>query len=67
MGSLQSINSIAVVLMPLLGAAILGKVSHLAPGDRRIGSSFYVAVAIQLLAVLAAMRHFRRRRLKPSA
>ena len=62
MGSLQSINSIAVVLMPLLGAAILGEVSHLAPNDWRIGSSFYLSAAMQALAVLAALRYFRRRR-----
>ena len=61
MGSLHSINSIAVVLMPLLGAAVLGEVSHLAPGDWRIGSSFYLSAAMQGLAVLAAVRYFRRR------
>ena len=59
MGSLQSINSVAVALMPLLGAAILGEVSHLAPGDWRIGSSFYLAAGMQALAVLAALRYFR--------
>ncbi|WP_374001224.1 MFS transporter [Massilia sp. CFBP 13647] len=62
MGSLQSISSLGVVVMPLLGAAILGEVSHLPAGDWRIGSSFYVTAAMQALAVLAALRYFRRRR-----
>jgi len=61
MGSLQSISSVGVVVMPLLGAAILGAVSHLPPGDWRIGSSFFVSAAMQALAVLAALRYFRRR------
>jgi DHA1 family tetracycline resistance protein-like MFS transporter len=61
MGSLQSISSIGVVVMPLLGAAILGAVSHLPANDWRIGSSFYVSAAMQALAVLAALRTFRKR------
>jgi DHA1 family tetracycline resistance protein-like MFS transporter len=60
MGSLQSISSIGVVVMPLLGAAILGAVSHLPPSDPRIGSTFYLSAAMQVLAVLAAIRYFRR-------
>ena len=61
MGSLQSISSIGVVVMPLLGAAILGAVSHLPANDWRIGSSFYVSAAMQALAVTAALRYFRGR------
>jgi DHA1 family tetracycline resistance protein-like MFS transporter len=61
MGSLQSISSIGVVVMPLLGAAILGAVSHLPANDWRIGSSFYVSAAMQALAVIAALRYFRGR------
>jgi DHA1 family tetracycline resistance protein-like MFS transporter len=62
MGSLQSINSIGVVVMPLLGSAILGSVSHLPPSDPRIGSTFFVSSAMQALAVLAAVHYFRRSR-----
>ena len=62
MGSLQSISSIGVVVMPLLGAAILGAVSHLPANDWRIGSSFYVSAAMQALAVIAALRYFRKSR-----
>ena len=61
MGSLQSINSIGVVVMPLIGSAILGSVSHLAPSDPRIGSSFFLSAALQALAMLAALRYFRRK------
>jgi DHA1 family tetracycline resistance protein-like MFS transporter len=60
MGSLHSINSIGVVVMSLAGSAILGAVSHLPPGDPRIGSTFYVAAAMQALAVLVALRYFLR-------
>jgi len=62
MGSLQSINSIGVIVMPLLGSAILGAVSHLPADDPRIGSSFFLSAAMQALAVLAALRYFRRTR-----
>lgn len=67
MGSLQSINSIGVIVMPLLGSAILGAVSHLPPSDPRIGSTFFVSAGMQALAVLAALRHFRRARQKEAA
>lgn len=60
MGSLQSINSFGGVVMPLIGSAILGAASHLPPGDPRIGSTFFLSAAMQALAVLAALRYFRR-------
>jgi DHA1 family tetracycline resistance protein-like MFS transporter len=66
MGSLQSISSLGVVLMPLAGAAILGAVSHLAPGDWRIGSTFFACALMQAGAVLVALRYFRRRQLMPA-
>jgi DHA1 family tetracycline resistance protein-like MFS transporter len=44
-----------------VGTAILGAVSHLAPQDWRIGSSFYMCAAMQALAVLIALRTFRKR------
>jgi DHA1 family tetracycline resistance protein-like MFS transporter len=58
MGSLQSISSLGVIFMPLLGTAILGKVSHLPAGDWRIGSTFFVCAAMQALAILVARRYF---------
>ena len=58
MGSLQSISSIGVIFMPLIGAAILGKVSHLPAGDWRIGTTFFVCAAMQAAAIMVARRYF---------
>lgn len=60
MGSLQSIGSLGVIVTPLLGTGILSAVSHLPPGDWRTGASFYLCAAMQLAALLAARRYFRR-------
>ena len=59
MGSLQSVGSLGLVVMPLLGTAILGAASHLPPLDWRVGGTFYVCAAMQALATLAAWRYFR--------
>jgi len=59
MGSLQSISSAAIVVMPLVGTAILGAVSHLPPSDWRIGSSFFVCAIMQGIAIVVARRYFR--------
>jgi DHA1 family tetracycline resistance protein-like MFS transporter len=58
MGSLQSISSLGVVLMPLVGTAIIGAASHLPSGDWRVGSSFYLCAAMQVVAIIAARRYF---------
>lgn len=58
MGSLQSISSLGVVLMPLVGTAIIGAVSHLPANDWRIGSSFYLCAAMQVVAIVVARRYF---------
>jgi DHA1 family tetracycline resistance protein-like MFS transporter len=58
MGSLQSISSLGVVLMPLVGTAIIGAASHLPPGDWRVGGSFYLCAAMQLVAIMVARRYF---------
>ncbi|TFW13824.1 MFS transporter [Duganella callida] len=60
MGSLQSIGSIGVIVMPLLGSFILGKVSHLAAGDWRVGGTFFVSAAMEVLAIVVANRYFSR-------
>jgi len=61
MGSLQSISSLGLVVMPLVGTAILGAVSHLSAGDWRVGSSFYMCAGMQALAIGIAWRVFRKR------
>lgn len=59
MGSLQSISSAGVVVMPLLGGFLLGEVSHLPPHDWRIGVTFFVSAAMQVVAIFVARRYFR--------
>jgi DHA1 family tetracycline resistance protein-like MFS transporter len=59
MGSLQSISSAAIVVMPLVGSSILGAVSHLPSSDWRIGSSFFVCAIMQGTAIFVARRYFR--------
>ncbi|WP_432377342.1 TCR/Tet family MFS transporter [Duganella sp. P38] len=60
MGSLQSISSVGVIIMPLLGSAILGEVSHLALDDWRVGSTFYLCAAMQAVAIFVARGYFRK-------
>jgi DHA1 family tetracycline resistance protein-like MFS transporter len=62
MGSLQSISSLGSIFMPLLGSAILGRVSHLSASDWRIGTSFFVCAGMQAMAILVAYRYFSMRR-----
>ena len=59
MGSLQSIASLGIIIMPLVGTAILGAVSHLPAQDWRIGSTFFLCAAMQVLAIVVARRYFR--------
>ena len=62
MGSLHSLASVASVIMPLAGTAILGAVSDLPPQDWRVGSTFYVCAVMQLMALIVAWRWFRTHR-----
>jgi DHA1 family tetracycline resistance protein-like MFS transporter len=59
MGSLQSISSLGLVVMPLVGTGLLGAASHLAPQDWRVGGPFYLCAAMQALAILVARSYFR--------
>jgi DHA1 family tetracycline resistance protein-like MFS transporter len=59
MGSLQSIQSLGVVFMPLLGTAVLARGTHLAAGDWRIGTTFFVCAAMQAVAFFVAGRYFK--------
>jgi DHA1 family tetracycline resistance protein-like MFS transporter len=62
MGSLQSVGSLGVILMPLLGTFILGAASHLPPQDWRVGGPFFVCAAMQTVAIVVARRYFRSHR-----
>jgi DHA1 family tetracycline resistance protein-like MFS transporter len=59
MGAVSSLNSLMAVVAPVIGAPLLGVVSHLPKGDWRIGAPFYFCAALQLLARVLALRHFR--------
>ena len=67
MGSLQSISSLGIIVMPLLGTSILGQVSHLPAHDWRVGSTFFVCSAMQMLAIALAWRYFKARRVPAQA
>jgi DHA1 family tetracycline resistance protein-like MFS transporter len=63
LGSLNSISSIMGVIAPLVGAPILASVSGLNPTDWRVGATFFVAAIAQVVAIVQALAHFRRRAL----
>nr|WP_321167608.1 MFS transporter [uncultured Roseateles sp.] len=60
MGAVSSLNSMMAVMAPVIGAALLGLVSHLPKGDWRIGAPFYFCAALQALSLLFAWQHFSR-------
>ncbi|HJV95180.1 MAG TPA: TCR/Tet family MFS transporter [Albitalea sp.] len=59
MGAVSSLNSLMAVLAPMIGAPLLGVVSHLPRGDWRIGAPFYLCAVLQLAALVLAWLHFR--------
>jgi DHA1 family tetracycline resistance protein-like MFS transporter len=60
MGSVASLNSLVGVAAPVIGALLLGVVSHRPPGDVWIGLPFFFCALLQALATVAAVRHFHR-------
>ncbi|MBK7615541.1 MAG: MFS transporter [Burkholderiales bacterium] len=60
LGAVASLNSLTAVFAPVLGAALLGLVSHLPRGDWRIGAPFFLCATLQVVAAVLALRHFRR-------
>jgi len=68
MGAISGLNSLAAVVAPMLSTPLLGAVSHLPPGDWRIGAPMYFCAFLQTLALLLAVAHFRNaRRLRLAA
>jgi DHA1 family tetracycline resistance protein-like MFS transporter len=59
MGSVSSLNSLMAVLAPMLAAPLLGAVSHLPAGDWRIGMPMFFCAALQGVALVLAVVHFR--------
>lgn len=62
MGSLQSLSSLGIVLMPYLGASILGEVSHFDPSDLRVGTTFFLSALMQTVALVFAFNFFKTHR-----
>ncbi|HNC86651.1 MAG TPA: hypothetical protein PLT95_07050, partial [Agitococcus sp.] len=56
-GALNAINSIMIVIAPIIGASLLASVSDLAKDDWRMGITFFVTATLQLFAVLIALWH----------
>ena len=67
LGAVSSLNSLMAVIAPVIGAPLLGMVSHLPRGDWRIGAPFYLCALLQALALVLAIMHFRRERAAPIA
>jgi DHA1 family tetracycline resistance protein-like MFS transporter len=60
LGAMQSINSLALVIGPLIAGQILASVSDLPPSDIRVGAHFFFCAALNLAAFLLAWRRLSR-------
>lgn len=60
-GALNAITSVMTVVGPLLSTPLLALVSHLPPGDWRMGTLFFLCSALQAIGLFVAWRHFRQR------
>ena len=67
LGAVSSLNSMMAVLAPVVGAGLLGFVSDAPLGDIRLGLPFFVGAAVQFLALVLALWHFKRQRLVAAA
>lgn len=59
MGAVASLASLAAVVAPMIGAPLLGLVSHLPPDDWRVGAPFFFCAALMGLSTVLAFRHFK--------
>jgi MFS transporter, DHA1 family, tetracycline resistance protein len=62
LGAVNAINSLASVAAPLFSAPLLTLVSHLTPGDWRMGVPLYFCAALQATGLVLAIMHFHRER-----
>ena len=62
MGTVSALQSLMAVVAPRLGAPLLGGVSPLPRGARRIGAPFYFCALLQVAALSLAWLHFNRAR-----
>ncbi len=62
LGAVASLNSLMAVIAPVIGAALLGVVSHRPAGDWLMGLPFFFCAALQLMSTGMAIHYFRRHR-----
>jgi DHA1 family tetracycline resistance protein-like MFS transporter len=62
MGAVAALSSLASVLGPVVGASLLGFVSHLPPGDWRMGAPFFVTAALLVACTVIAAQQFSARK-----
>jgi len=62
LGAMASLNSLMAVAAPVVGGGLLTLVSELPKGHWLIGLPYYFCSALQLCAMLLALRHFKRER-----
>jgi MFS transporter, DHA1 family, tetracycline resistance protein len=65
MGAVSAVGSFMAVLAPVLGAPLMGAVSHLPTSDWRVGAPMYFCAALQFASMLLATWHFSRTHHKP--
>jgi MFS transporter, DHA1 family, tetracycline resistance protein len=66
LGAVSSLNSLAAVVAPIFAAPLMATVSHLPRTDWRIGAPMFFCAALQALALVLALVHFRRQARKPA-
>jgi DHA1 family tetracycline resistance protein-like MFS transporter len=67
LGAVGGLNSLMSVLAPVIGAPVLALVSHLPPGDWRLGAPLYFCALLQATALALAVSHFRREKRRTAA
>ena len=67
MGSLQSLGSLGIVVVPIIGTGVLAEVSHYPANDWRIGATFFLSAIMQFIALYIAWRYFATHQTRKSA
>ncbi len=65
LGAVSSLSSLTAVLAPLMAGPLMATVSHLNPADWRAGFPMFFCAALQGLALVLALLHFRGARRSP--
>jgi DHA1 family tetracycline resistance protein-like MFS transporter len=67
LGAVGGLHGLMSVVAPVLGAPLLAMVSHLPPGDWRLGAPMYFCALLQATALILAVGHFRREKAEVAA